>query len=342
MTSGRKRAGSRSSSSRKTPSRGDLAERLAVGGARHRHRHRAAGAVTGEPDHAHVVAEVLAAELGTDPGGLGEMQHLAFELDVAERVPRHRSGGREGVEIFGRRQLRRLHRELRRRPAHHDRQVVRRAGRRAERLHLLEQPRQQPGLVEQRLRLLVQVALVGAAAAFGDEQELVLVAVGGGDLDLGREVVVGVALVVHRDRCHLAVAQVARLIRLEHAAGDGLFVAATGEDPLPFLRLDDRGPGVLAHREHAAGRDRRVLQQVHGDEPIVVARLGVVDDRPHLAEMSRAEIVGDVVHRLGGEPGQGARLDLEERALGGVERRHALGRHQPVGGRRPVRAATAP
>ena len=47
----------------------------------------------------------------------------------------------------------------------------------AERLHLLEQPRQQRLLVEQRLGLLEQVALVGAATALGDEQELVGVAV---------------------------------------------------------------------------------------------------------------------------------------------------------------------
>ena len=90
-----------------------------------------------------------------------------------------------------------------------DGQVVRRAGRRAERLHLLEDPRQQRRLVEQRLGLLVQVALVGAAAALGDEQELVRVAVDGRDLDLGGQVGAGVALVVHRDRRHLAVAQVA-------------------------------------------------------------------------------------------------------------------------------------
>ena len=87
--------------------------------------------------------------------------------------------------------------------------MVRRAGRGAERLHLLEEPRQQRLLVEQRLGLLEQVALVGAAAALGHEQELVGVAVDGGDLDLGRQVVAGVLLVVHVERRHLAVAQVA-------------------------------------------------------------------------------------------------------------------------------------
>ncbi len=175
------------------PVAGDLAERLPVGRARHGHRHRAARAVAGETDDTNVVAEVLATELGTDPGGLGEPQHLALEVDVAERVPCRRAGGREGVEVLRRGQLRRLDRVLGRRPADHDGQVVRRAGRRPQGLHLVEQPGQQRRLVQQRLGLLVQVALVGAAAALGDEQELVLVAVRRRDLDLGGEVVAGVA-----------------------------------------------------------------------------------------------------------------------------------------------------
>ena len=46
---------------------GDLAQRLTVGRARHRQRDRAGGAVPRQPDHPHVVAEVLAAELRADP-----------------------------------------------------------------------------------------------------------------------------------------------------------------------------------------------------------------------------------------------------------------------------------
>ena len=76
MTSGRYFAGSVSSCSRNTPSRGDLAERLAVGRARHRERDRARRAVARQPDHAHVVAEVLAAELRADAELLRELQHL--------------------------------------------------------------------------------------------------------------------------------------------------------------------------------------------------------------------------------------------------------------------------
>jgi hypothetical protein len=128
--------------------------------------------------------------------------------------------GRQRVEVARRRELGGLEGELGRRAADDHGEVVRRAGRGAERLQLVEDPRQQGRLVQQRLGLLEEVALVGAAAALGHEEELVLVAVGGGDLDLGRQVGAGVLLVVHRERRQLAVAQVAREVRLVDAAGD--------------------------------------------------------------------------------------------------------------------------
>ena len=65
---------------------GDLAQGLAVGRARHRDADRARGAVAGQPDDPHVVAEVLAAELGADAELLGLGEDLGLELDVAEAV----------------------------------------------------------------------------------------------------------------------------------------------------------------------------------------------------------------------------------------------------------------
>ena len=266
-------------------------------------------------------------------------QHLAFEVEVAEPVAGRRARRRQRVEVVGRRQLGGLHGELGRRPADDDGEVVRRACRRAERLQLLEQPRQQRVLVEQRLGLLEQVRLVGAAAALGDEQELVGVAVDGADLDLRRQVRPGVALLVHRQRRHLAVAQVRREVGLLHAGGDRRFVAAAGHDELALLRLDDRRAGVLTHRQHAAGGDDGVLEQVEGDEAIVVGRLRVVEDAAQLFEVTGAEEVGDVVHRLGGQRGDRRRVDREERPERRVDGAHALGRDQSVLGGRPDPAA---
>src|SRR5258705_374959 len=77
-------------------------------------------------------------------------------------------------------------------PADHDREVIRRARRGPERADLGVEKRAQPVGVQDRLGLLVQVALVGRAAALGHEQEVILVAVVGVELDLCRQVGAGV------------------------------------------------------------------------------------------------------------------------------------------------------
>ena len=87
VTSGRNRAGSRSSCSRNTPSGVIFA--LACRSAEHdtaiADRHRRP--VPGQPDHPDVVAEVLAAELRTDAEPAGQLQHLLLQVPVAEGVP---------------------------------------------------------------------------------------------------------------------------------------------------------------------------------------------------------------------------------------------------------------
>ena len=308
---------------------GDPAERLTVGRARDGDRHRARGAVPGEPDDADVVAEVLAAELRADPELPGQLEHLELEVEVAEAVPGGRPRGRQRVEVVRARVLRRLQRVLRAGAADDDRQVVRRAGRRPERAELLvEEPQHRRG-VQDGLRLLVQERLVGAAATLGHEQELVprLVArLGVGvDLDLGGQVRAGVPLVPHGQRCELGVPQVQLRVGVEDAAADRLLVGdplvrrAGGEDVRPALAHDDRGPGVLAHGQDAARGDVRVLEQVQRDEPVVGARLGVVEDAPQLREMGRPQEVRDVVHRRGGQQPQGLRRHLQEGPSAGLE-----------------------
>jgi len=46
--------------------------------------------VAGEPDHPHVVTEVLAAELCADAEVAGQLEHLFLELDVPESSRRGR------------------------------------------------------------------------------------------------------------------------------------------------------------------------------------------------------------------------------------------------------------
>ena len=144
---------------------------------------------------------------------------------------------------------------LGRRAADDDCQVIRRAGRRAERLHFFKEPGEQRFFVEQRLGFLKQVALVGRAATFGDEQELVFVAIDCGNLYLGRQVGASVDFFVHRQRCQLAVSQVAGEVGVIDASRDGGVIGTTGEYELTFLRFHDGGASVLTHWQHSTGCD---------------------------------------------------------------------------------------
>ena len=223
----------------------------------------------GQPDHPHVVAEVLAAELGPDARPAGDLQDLLLQLGVAEPV---RGGGprrRQRVQVAGRGVLGGLQRELGAGAADHDGQVIRRAGGGAERADLLLQEPQHGRGAEHRLGLLVEVRLVRRAAALGHEQELVLPARGRVQLDLRGQVAAGVLLVPHGQRGELGVAQVELGVGVVDAAGDVLLIPPVGEHLLAALAHHDRGPGVLAHRQHPARRDARVLQQVTGHEPVV-------------------------------------------------------------------------
>ena len=132
---------------------------------------------------------------------------------------------RQVVEILGRGELHRLHRQLGRGAADHDRQVIGRARRGAERQHLLLEERHHAVVGEDRRRRLEQERLVGRAAALGDEQELVGVLALGVDLDLRRHVVAGVLLLEHRDRRELRIAQVALQVGVARALGERRLVA---------------------------------------------------------------------------------------------------------------------
>jgi len=316
---------------------GDLAQALPIGGAGHRDRDRQGRAVPRQPHHPHVVTEVLAAELRADAHLPGQLQHLCLELGVAEPVRAHGAFGGQRVEVLRRGVLRGLHRELGRRAADHDGQVVGRAGGGAERADLLVEEGHHRRRVQDRLRLLVQVALVRRAAALGHEQELVGVLVAGSgvcvQLDLGGQVRAGVLLLPHGQRRVLGVAQVQLRVGVEHALAERKLVGALAEHLLAALAHDDRGARVLAHRQHAAGGDVGVLHQVEGHELVVRARLGILEDRAQLGQVGRTQVVRDVVHRGLGEELQRLGGNLQERAsvrtLNGL---HTLGGEEPVGG----------
>ncbi|MBE1476248.1 hypothetical protein H4W32_004290 [Actinophytocola algeriensis] len=288
----------------------------------------------GEPDDAHVVAEVLAAELRADAELAGHLEDLLLEVGVPERVPASRALAGEVVEVAGGGELGDLERVLGGGAADDDREVVGRARGGAEAAELLVEELRQARRVQQGFRFLVQEGLVGAAAALGHEEELVLrlVAVLVVQLQLRGEVGAGVLLVPEVDGRELRVAEVQLLVGLEDALGERGLVGAAGEHVLGALADDDRGPGVLAHGEDAARGDARVAQQVHGDEPVVAAGLGVVDDGAQLGQVAGAQQVLDVPDGFLGQGGECFRGDLEELPARGFDERDPVGRDQSVFG----------
>jgi len=112
--------------------------------------------VAGEPDDAHVVAEILSAELRADAERLRELEHLLLHREVAEGVAVLRALRRQLVEIFGRGELHRLHRELGRCTADDDSEVIGRARGGAEREHLLLEEGDLAVVGEDRWRRLEQ------------------------------------------------------------------------------------------------------------------------------------------------------------------------------------------
>ena len=256
----------------------DLAEYVAIGRARDAHADRTAGAVSRQANDAHIVTEVLAAELGANAGLVGQAEHLLLELEVAERAPVLVAARRQVVQVLARGQLDHLHGQLGRQAANHQRQVVRRTRGCAERFDLLVDELEQLVLVEQRLGLLEQVALVGRSAALGHEQEVVRVAALRVDVDLSGQVGARVLLRVHVERRHLRVAQVALHVRVVHAARYVLLVAAVGRPHVLALLGHANGrASVLAAGQHHVGRDVGVLEQLKGHEAIVGRRLRIFE-----------------------------------------------------------------
>ena len=144
---------------------GDLSQRLPVRRAGDPEADRQRGAMPGKPDHAHVVAEIFAAELRADAELLRELMNFLLEREIAKRMSVGPSRSGERVEIFRRGELHRLQRQLRARAADDDRQVIGRAGRGAEGENLFLQERDQAIVGQDRRRRPIEEALVGGAAA---------------------------------------------------------------------------------------------------------------------------------------------------------------------------------
>ncbi len=167
--------------------------------------------------------------------------------------------------------------------------------------------------------MLIKERLVGGAAALGDEHEFVSVALVGIELNLGRQVIAGVFLVVHVQRRELAVAQIVGGVGAANAFRDGGLVVAVHPDVLALLAHDDGGAGVLTHGQYAPGGDVGVLEEVHRHEPVIVGSVRVIKDARQLLQVRRPQQmrrVGKAFRRQLGDP---FRIDFEDFPSAGVD-----------------------
>ena len=137
--------------------------------------------------------------------------------------------------------------------------MIRRACCSAKCFHFVEEPRQKCLFIQQSFCFLEEVALVGRASTFCHEEELVRIAIDGRNFNFGRKVVAGVDFVVHVERSHLAVAQVAGEIGVVNTASNCFFIATTGENELALLAFHNCGASVLAHGQNSASCNACIL-----------------------------------------------------------------------------------
>ncbi len=265
-----------------------------------------------QADDTNIVREIFTAELRAEAQIARLLQQLFFQLDIAERLTVFVTFARQAVVIFGRGEFNGFQRRFRRRAANHERHVVRRAGRGAERAHFLHQISFQLAGREQRFGFLVQIGFVRGAAALGDTQELIFIAVNAVEVDLRRQVGAGVDLFVHIERRVLRIAQVILGVGLVDALRQRGFIAAAGPDALAFFAHDDGGAGVLAGRQNAFGGNLRVAQELQRDIFVVFAGFRVAQNIRHLLLMRRAQHKRGVVEGVAGQQGQRLRLDFQD------------------------------
>ena len=222
----------------------------------------------------------------------------------------------QAVQFLGGGQLDGLHALVGRGAADDKGDMVGRAGGRAQVFHLLDQELVELVRGQQRLGLLVEHGLVGGAAALGHEDELVVVAVGGQDVDLGRQVGAGVDLLVHVQGHGLGVAQVFLGVGLVDALGEPLLVLDAGPDLLPFLGGHGGGAGVLADRQVELGGDLGVAQEGQGHALVVHGGLGVAEDLGDLLVVGRTQEEGDIAHGLIGQDRERLGADPDDVLVG--------------------------
>lgn len=155
----------------------------------------------------------------------------------------------------------------------------------------------------------------------------------GVEVDLCWKIRSGIFFRVHVEWRHLRIPQVACIVGLKDAAGEGFGIIAGGEDLLPFMPHGDGRPCILASGQHAGGGDVGIFEKFHGDKPVIFRSLGVFQDVGQLGEVARTQQMGNVIHGLPSQECQGLGLDFEDFLAFKGRGRHIVRREFSIAGR---------
>ncbi len=166
--------------------------------------------------------------------------------------------------------------------------MIRRAGCSAEAEDLVLQKVVHAIVGQQRRRPLKQERLVGRTAALGYKQELVSVFAFFIDVDLSRQIVLGVLFLEHRKWGKLRITQVLLVIGIKNAGTKRICVAAFRPDATAFLAHYDSSASILTHRQNTTSGNIGVLQKILSDEAVIIGCFGIFHNIGKLLQMAGA------------------------------------------------------
>eukprot|EP00049_Salpingoeca_infusionum_P027598 m.33334 g.33334 ORF g.33334 m.33334 type:complete len:334 (+) comp9607_c1_seq2:3071-4072(+) len=258
------------------------------------------------------MAKVLASELCANAHLTGDIEHALLPLQVSKASCELISAGVKVVIVLGGRHLDRFEVHIGRQATNDNGEMVWWTGSSSESLDLFFQKGSETFLIEHSLCFLEEKRFVGRTSSLCHEQEVVLIAICGVEVDLCWKVAPSVLLIKHGERCHLTVTQVATRVCVVYSPGDCLLVIAIGPHVLTTFANCNTSTCILAAWENHARSNVCVLDQFKRDKAVVLRCFWVLQDVTELLQVSWAQEVRNVSHGLLRQGGQSLRRNLQD------------------------------
>ena len=98
------------------------------------------------------------------------------------------------------------------------------------------------------------------------------------------------------------------------------------------IASDDRGAGILAHRQQAVGGNDSILQHLQCHKAVIVGRFGVLENGGKLAQMAAAQQMRNVGKGTCGEQGQPLRFNTQKGPTIQLDQLYMVAGHQLIYG----------